>query len=291
MVEPNDIRTRALAMSKDYADQMRSAGFDDVYIRDKLSKNRTINVSSNPQTPVQGQWATGLKQEFEPNMQVPEGAMRNEWSQVLPDVNNYQEFAPGGVANRLPSYSEYSGQAGTGSGKFSQNQNANLMTALNNYIQNYKGSKVPYSQSAAESGFVGLPQELANQWMPEKVSIEQQRASGLSIQAEVQRIREQNQGAGIMPTDDVETALQKAEAYDSYTKEVEASKENKDQNSVIQLDADLQEAFLAGNTPTAEDVMAYGMQYGLKLTLEQAYAIVTLAQKKVAAQTATTAGE
>ena len=38
MVEPNDIRTRALAMAKDYADQMRSAGFDDVYIRDKFSK-------------------------------------------------------------------------------------------------------------------------------------------------------------------------------------------------------------------------------------------------------------
>ena len=117
---PSEADTKLLAYLKEYVGQMRAAGFPDYFIKKKLMATKSIFIpdvlpANFGQT---GLWATGMADEFKEAMQkyrdeqglLPQEVMEN-W---IPSPDEYLNYMPGNVANRLPSYSEYKGQDITG---------------------------------------------------------------------------------------------------------------------------------------------------------------------------------
>ena len=135
-------RARALAYLKEYVGQMRAAGFNDYNIAQKLMETKVIQIPSNlPENfGRMGTWAAGMADERRM------AAMKNanttqtlkEW---IPSPNEYLEYMPGYIPNRLPTYEELMGLTSS-TGKFSQIRTENLRKALQNYVANYKGPTV-----------------------------------------------------------------------------------------------------------------------------------------------------
>jgi hypothetical protein len=197
------------AYIKDYIKQMRAAGYPDHIIkRNLLSGGNTIEIPDTWQ-PGDTVWAGGMAKEFNTS---PEGGAIAPLPLNIPGAagGEYQNFMPGGTASRLPTYGEQSGRYVTtpfnsAPGQFSQNEQSSLSNALAQYMANYKGAKVPFSQWASEAGFVGLPTSLANQWGPEKAALDAADARGVVESDKARAIYEQwahdYPDAGILPSD------------------------------------------------------------------------------------------
>lgn len=226
---PGDIKSRAMIILTDYVNQMRAAGFSDYDIEQSLKANRNITVPDVlPEGFGQQQWTTGMREEFARANKANTGALRPVPEGIMPGLNEYLNYMPGYTANRLPSYSEYSGQDTSPyynmSGKFSQGKTQNLRTALENYSQNYEGARVQPSQYAYEAGIAGLPQDIGQQFYQEFLAMAEQRAQAIKA-AEMEMAEGKEQygdyrdlilkypGAGIQPTDTLEEIEQKLYTY------------------------------------------------------------------------------
>ena len=98
-------RARALAYLKEYVGQMRAAGFNDYNIAQKLMETKVIQIPSNLPEKFgrMGTWATGMADERRmaamKNASTPQTL--KEW---IPSPNEYLEYMPGYIPNRLPTY-------------------------------------------------------------------------------------------------------------------------------------------------------------------------------------------
>lgn len=178
---------RALAYLKEYVGQMRAAGFSDMSIKQKLIKTGSIFIPDN--LPANfgktGPWATGMLSEFrQAAIAHPAETVGKNIEQgvinYVPSPNEYLNYMPGGVANRLPTYSEYTGNDTSPffnpSGKFSQTKLNNLGNAEANYIAGYKGKRIGVSADTLNAGVANLPLEQGQQFYQDFVSLAQQKA-------------------------------------------------------------------------------------------------------------------
>ena len=193
-------------------------------------------------------FGTTLAQEM-PVMQT--GAIK---VRQLPSPERMQEYYPG-QPQRLPTYAEYSGQEPI-TGPYEQSRQQNLNAALQNYIQGYRGKKVPWSQASAEAGIVGLPQPLGQDWLGQMKAIAEQKAAEITREKEMQNYQ--------MIPDEVQTL----------------------NNEVIQ-------AIKSGETITIEHVIDEGRTLGIELSEDQAYNILSSAysQAPTEGETKTTTGK
>src|SRR3972149_8277314 len=146
----DDTRTKALAYLKDYVGQMRAAGFSDYDIRSKLQKTGQITIPDTLPANFGQRWGDGMADELR-------GAARGKsgspvaLADLVPSPNEYLEYMPGFTPSRIPSWSEYSNfKSGKTTGKFNTIRMQNLMTSLQNTLQNYQGRRVGASESAYE---------------------------------------------------------------------------------------------------------------------------------------------
>jgi len=172
-----DIKTKVDTILKDYIKQMRSAGFNDKTIKDKLLKTGSIFVPDEMPKNFGQTWTSGMDKEFRgPAIGSKPGTYPElDAPNIIPDPNNYMEYMPNGVVNRIPTYEEFSNR-NQNVGGFRQNKNTNLMNALQRRLAGYNGPKVSPSQYAYQMGIVGMPQELANQWIPQYLQLAEQKA-------------------------------------------------------------------------------------------------------------------
>lgn len=177
----DNTQAKGFAILRDYIKQMRAAGYPDATIKRKIMENPTITIPEDISGYGGDTWTGGMFSEFkgavpDKSMAMPAqnitgvkrklGEVSPNWLEDIPSVSDYILYKQGQTANRLPSYGEAAGLEGT-TGKFGQTKRANLMQALANYLANYRGAKVAGGMESYKLGIAGLPQELANQWMPE----------------------------------------------------------------------------------------------------------------------------
>ena len=177
VVTNNDPKSRAI---EDYFTQMRSAGFSDGSIVEKLRKTGSIFVPNVAQEG--GAWAGGMNTEF---TGATEGSDRYTFGGTqkrIPSPNQYLDYKPGRPADRLPSYSEFSGRdTGLNTGVWGDTKRANLATALQNYSANYEGPRVKQTQEFLGAGIAGLPQDIGQQYYQEFLGIAKEKAEGIGV--------------------------------------------------------------------------------------------------------------
>jgi len=177
-------RARALAYLKEYVGQMRAAGFNDYSIAQKLMETKVIQIPSNlPENfGRMGTWAAGMANERR-MAAMERGNTQEALKNWVPSPNEYLEYMPGYIPNRLPTYEELMGLTSS-TGKFSQIRTENLRKALQNYVANYKGPTVSPSQYAYEAGIVGLPVDIGQQYYQEYTALKQKEAEEAQKQQE-----------------------------------------------------------------------------------------------------------
>lgn len=280
----DEVRAKAMAILTDYVNQMRAAGYSDYDIEYSLKNNRTITIPDVlPEGFGQNTWATGMRDEFlqanKANTGAPTatpGGNGYTWKDLIPSTNEYLNYMPGNIANRNPSYEEYSGQERSPyyntTGKFSQTKRQNLNNALQGYIENYEGQRIQPSQYAYEAGIVGLPQDIGQQFYQEFLGLAEQKAAELKAAEEGQsaNLDAYNEykdlvlkypEAGIEPTDTLDVIAAKIAEYNR-TQDLSGS-----QNKKAQVLNDILEGFQAGQG-TVEDAYRYALQNGVILSYE-----------------------
>jgi len=281
---PSAADTKVLAYLKEYVGQMRAAGFPDYFIRKKLIATKSIFIPDKlpanfGQT---GPWATGMADEFKEAMQkykneqglLSEDVMLN----FVPSPDEYLNFMPGNVANRLPSYSEYTGQETSPyyspSGKFSQTKMENLSKALANYMTTYQGSTVSPSQYTYEAGIAGLPQGLGQQYYQEFLALAEQKAGEVGAQEEYEDLVMKYPEVQFTPGASVEENAAKIAQYNELT----GGQKPELSDVALLLNDAVYQATMAGEPINMEDVMNAALMLNIKLTYDEAMAIFNSAK-------------
>ncbi len=266
----DDIKTKGTAILKDYINQMRAAGFGDPLIKEKLLEAGSISVPNQLPTNFGQTWSTGMFGEFKKS---PISRPIN----TIPSPNEYMEYMPGGgVVNRIPTYEEFSNR-NVNTGGFKGTRNQNLMAALQRKLQGYSGPTVGASQTAYEMGIVGLPQQLANQWIPQYMKIAEQKAEENRKNEEYENLQLQYPQIDIQPGDTADMIAQKIMQYDQMANYME---ESKMPSIVSSLDNAVYQATLNNESISVEDVINASLQLGYEITFDQANAIFTSALKR-----------
>jgi hypothetical protein len=278
-------RTKALAYLKEYVGQMRSAGFPDFRIRDKLLKIGSVFVPDNlPANFGQaGAWAAGMADEFRlaamkhPSKITQSGQTLQDW---IPSPNEYLNFMPGSTANRLPSYGEYTGQEPSAfynpSGKFSQAKLQNLRKALAEYSSNYSGKTISPSQYTMEAGISGLPIELGQQYYQEFLTLAQAKADEQKKQEQYEDLVMQYPEINFTPGASIEENAAKIAQYNDLMKQ-----QTPGLSDVTQMLNDaVYQATIAGEPVSMEDVMNAALMMNIKLSFDEAAAIFNSAKNQ-----------
>ncbi len=271
----DDIKTKATAVLKDYISQMRTAGFPDYLIKKKLLETGSVNVPNTlPENFGQSNWSGGLMKELQEKKYKP-----GNWVNTVPDPNNYTEYAPGGTANRVPTYEEFSNR-NVNTGGFVGNQNQNVMSALQRRLQGYSGPTVGASQQAYEMGIVGLPQSLANEWIPQYTQQQSEIADKAKEMEDYENIVMQYPELADLFKPGA-SAQENAKIIKDYYEQSNYQEQTQQPLAVQQLFGDLIEAFQSGVSPTVEDALTNAIQYyGLDLSFDEINAIWTSAKKQ-----------
>jgi len=254
-----EINTKVLAYLKEYVGQMRAAGFSDYLIREKLLKTGSVFIPDQLPTNFgqTGPWATGMADEFRFAAMESGKNQQGLLEDWVPSPNEYMEYMPGAGANRLPSYSEYTGQETSPfmspAGKFSQDKIANLQSALVNYMTTYKGPTVSPSQYTYEAGIAGLPQGLGQQYYQDFLALAEQKAEEAKGQEEY---KEELKG---------QQEVYKGELFSKIAAELD--------NVIYQAAANDESISLT-------DVMKYASDRGIELSYEEALDIFNAAYKR-----------
>lgn len=274
-----DISIRGKTILKDYIGQMRAAGFQDHMIKGKLLKEGRIFVPDEmPQNSGQT-WATGMADEFKGASIDKTGKFA--WGKIIPSINEYMEYSPNYSPGRVPTYQEYSNR-NQPMGGFKGNQNTNLMNALRKRLEGYQGKTVGASNQAYEMGIVGLPQELANEWIPQFLQLAESKANEAREAEEHDDLQLRYPEIDVQSGDSADVIAQKIMEYNQ---NANYQKESKMPMIVSALDNAVYQAALAGENISIEDVMNTGMQLGFKLSYDEAMAIFTSAKKRALGET------
>lgn len=272
-----DIKTKATAILKDYISQMRAANFADQFIREKILKAGSITVPDKLPANFGQTWTTGMSGEFLKSLISKKGKLpTSDWVEKIPSPNDYMEYMSGYTPNRIPSYSEFA-ERNQPMGKFEQTRNTNLMTELQNRLQGYSGPKVGASQYAYEMGIVGLPQELANKWIPEYLELAKQKADEAKQMDEYEGLLMQYPEIDFKPGASAqENAAKIRDYYELKTYQEEA----KMPSIVSALDNAVYQAIFNNETTSVEDVINTSLQLGFEITFDQANAIFESAKNR-----------
>lgn len=203
---------------KDYITQMRAAGFPDELIKKKLLATKSINVPDTlPENFGSSNWAGGLMGELQKDVYE-----KGNWVNTVPNPNNYMEYMQGGTVNRVPTYQEFSSRS-LPKGKFRTNQSTNLMTGFQKRLEGYQGPTISPSQQSYEMGIVGLPQELANQWIPQYLELAQNKADEAREREEYESnvVNYAQYGIDVKPGDTAEDIARKIIDYNESARESE----------------------------------------------------------------------
>ena len=279
---PSAETAKALAYLKEYVGQMRAAGFSDYLIREKLLKTGSIFIPDVLPTNFgqTGPWATGMADEFRFAAMKSGKNVQGLLEDWIPSPNEYMEYMPGSVANRLPSYSEYTGQETSPfmspSGKFSQDKIANLRRALANYMTTYEGPKVSPSQYTYEAGIAGLPQELGQQYYQEFLTLAEQKAEEVRSQKDYEDLVMKYPEVQFTPGASVEENAAKIRQYNELM-----GGQKPELSDVAQLLNDAVYQATMNNEPVnMEDVMNAALMLNIKLSYDEAMAIFNSAKQQ-----------
>jgi hypothetical protein len=303
----NDINTKKIAILKDYVTHMRAAGFDDNSIRDMLTKTASVTIPNSLPADF------GVEGKLNPNFgnMVMENTDKSYMANKVPSVDEYV-----GMFNRIPNYEEFqnyiSGQVPKGH-PMTQTGLGTMMKIFQNNLQGYSGPKVGASTEAYNMGIVGMPQEVADQWIPQYNEIKNRETANDAAFKDYEAWAQANPEAGIQPNDSVAQRVQKIVAYhkflDQQKTDEATAKENKLPNAVSQIANDVSVAFevsmaqtpeqaqqiaskyginltpdeaskAIGKMPTIDDIITNALMYGVTLTQEQAQAIFNSIQSK-----------
>ncbi len=286
-------RAKALAYLKEYVGQMRAAGFNDYDIRRKLKE--AVSVYIPDKLPANfgqvGPWATGMAGEFR-NAAVAKikSAMASgsanaqaleALKDLIPSPDEYLNYMPGNVANRLPSYSEYLGQDTSPiyspSGKFSQAKLNNLLRTLQQRIASYKGPRVAPSQYTYEAGIAGLPQELGQQYYQDFLTLSQKKADEAQKQADYEDLVMDYPEVQFTPGATVEENAAKIRQYN----ELVAQQQKPELSTIAQqLNDAVYQATMNNEPVSMEDVMNAALMLNIKLSYDEAMAIFNSAKQQ-----------
>lgn len=277
--------TKALAYLKEYVGQMRAAGFNDISIREKLKKIKSVYIPDRlpanfGQT---GLWATGMADEFKQaalKYLKSGGNIKGEQFEFLPSPNEYLNYMPGGTANRLPSYSEYMGQDTSPyynpSGKFSRAKLDNLRKALQESISGYRGKTISPSQYTMEAGIAGLPTELGQNYYQDFLSLAGQKADEAKKQDEYEELLMQYPEIQFTPGATVEENAAKIRQYNELMQQSE-----KDFSKIAaELDSVIYQAAANDESISLKDIMKYASDRDIELSYEEALDIFNAAYKR-----------
>jgi len=271
---------KALAYLKEYVGQMRAAGFSDYLIREKLIKTGSIFIPNQLPTNFgqTGPWATGMADEFRMAAMKSGENVQGLIEDWIPSPNEYLNFMPGGIATRLPSYSEYTGQETSPfyspSGKFSQDKIANLRRALQEGISGYEGPTVSPSQYTMEAGIAGLPQGLGQQYYQEFLSLAEQKAGEAQKQKDYEDLVMKYPEVQFTPGATVEENAAKIRQYNELT----GGQKPELSDVALLLNDAVYQATMAGEPVNMEDVMNAALMLNIKLTYDEAMAIFNSAK-------------
>jgi len=279
---PSAETAKALAYLKEYVGQMRAAGFSDYLIREKLLKTGSIFIPDVLPTNFgqTGPWATGMADEFRFAAMKSGKNVQGLLEDWIPSPNEYMEYMPGSVANRLPSYSEYTGQETSPfispSGKFSQDKIANLRRSLANYMTTYEGPKVSPSQYTYEAGIAGLPQELGQQYYQEFLTLAEQKAEEVRSQKDYEDLVMKYPEVQFTSGATVEENAAKIRQYNELM-----GGQKPELSDVAQLLNDAVYQATMNNEPVnMEDVMNAALMLNIKLSYDEAMAIFNSAKQQ-----------
>jgi len=200
---------------KDYVTQMRAAGFSDYEIAKKLINTKSITVPNKlPQDFGQTVWATGLKDEL---LQAAAQNPNAKLEDFVPSPNEYLNYKPGWIANTLPNYYQYMGSDTSPffnpEGQFSKAKLENLRKALEEYIQNYRGQKIPVSTQTLEAGVAGLPMPVGQEYYQYYTNLQNQNADAEKQYNEMLNLKEKFPEITFEPTDTQQDIINKITAY------------------------------------------------------------------------------
>jgi hypothetical protein len=276
---------KALAYLKEYVGQMRAAGFKDYNIRQQLLKTGSVYIPDKLPANFgrSGPWATGMADEFRYAVMKSGKNVQGLLEDWVPSPDEYLNYAPGNVANRLPSYSEYSGQETSPfynpSGKFSQTKLENLRRTLQASLAGYKGPKIGTSEYTMQAGIAGLPTELGQQYFQEFLTLAQQKADEAKKQTDYEDLVMNYPEVQFTPGATVEENAAKIRQYNEL---VEQQKEQKPELSTIaqQLNDAVYQATINNEPVSMEDVMNAALMLNIKLSYDEAMAIFNSAKQQ-----------